>query len=229
MPLGQLGAFRLWAEAYARVVEFRFCDERSEAGFSWIVAEPATRTSHALAANGRVWLVDPLRFEPALARAGELGTFAGVLQLLDRHKRDCAAIAAELGVSLHVVPDELPGTPFTTVPVLRRRRWSETALWWEATRTLVVPEAIGTNAFYSAGRDLAGVHLLLRFAPPRDALGRFEPDHLLVGHGEGLHGPDAGTGLRQALGHARSGLPRLMLRAPALAIDAVRRRRPGQR
>jgi hypothetical protein len=171
-----------------------------------------------------VWLVDPLRFEPALARARDLGALAGVLQLLDRHKRDCAAIAAEVGVPLHVVPDELPATPFTAFPIVRTKRWNETALWWDATRTLVVPEAVGTNRFYTAGRDLAGVHLLLRFLPPRDALGRFEPAHLLVGHGEGLHGPDAGTGLRQALDHARGGLPKLLLRAPAFAIDAIRRR-----
>ena len=70
------------------------------------------------------------------------------------------------------------------------------------------------------------MHLLLRLSPPRDALGGLEPEHLLVGHGEGLHGAgrDA-TALRDALAHARTGLPRLALRIPAFAIDAIRRRR----
>ena len=44
----------------------RFCDDRGAHGFSWLVEEPMTRTSHVLAADGRVWLVDPVRHEPAL-------------------------------------------------------------------------------------------------------------------------------------------------------------------
>jgi hypothetical protein len=202
-----------------------FCDERGADGFSWIVDEPMTRTSHALAAGGRVWLVDPVRHEPALERALGLGTPEAVLQLLDRHNRDCAHIAAELGIPHLPAPDALPETPFELVVVRDSRRWRERALWWPDERTLVVAEAIGTNTFFRAGSDRAGVHLLLRLMPPRAELERFEPHHLLVGHGEGLHGAEAIDGLRGALAHARSGLPRLALRAPALALDAVRRRR----
>lgn len=203
----------------------RFCDERGARGFSWIVDEPATRTSHALAADGRLWLVDPMRFEPALERARTLGEPAAVLQLLDRHNRDCAAIAAELGIPHLVTPEALPDTPFEVVPVRRTRRWREIALWWPAERTLVVAEAIGTNRFFAAEQEPAGTHLLLRLAPPRNALGGFAPQHLLVGHGTGLHGSEAATGLHGALAHARSGLPGLVVRIPALALDAVRRRR----
>jgi hypothetical protein len=203
----------------------RFCDDRGEQGFSWIVDEPMTRTSHALAADGRVWLVDPVGFEPALARARELGEAAGVLQLLDRHNRDCEAIARELGVPHVVAPDAVPDSPFEAIPLRRNRRWRETALWWPAQRTLVVAEAIGTNRFFAVRGESAGVHLLLRLSPPRDALRALEPEHLLVGHGEGLHGRAATEGLRHALDHSRNGLPRILLRAPALAVDAVRRRR----
>ena len=206
-------------------VRIRVCDDRGAAGFSWIVDEPATRTSHALAAGGRVWLVDPVRHEPSLARSRELGEPRAVLQLLDRHNRDCAAVAQALGVPHLVVPDAVPDSPFEVVALRRTKRWRETALWWPAERTLVVPEAIGTNAFFAAGGDRAGVHLLLRLTPPRDALSGVEPEHLLVGHGEGLHGPAAAEGLDEALAHARSGLPRLVLRAPALVLDATRRRR----
>ncbi|HET9242906.1 MAG TPA: hypothetical protein VFN99_05640 [Gaiella sp.] len=203
----------------------RFCDDRGAHGFSWTVDEPATRTSHALAAGGRVWLVDPVRFAPAIDRLRELGSPVAVLQLLDRHNRDCATVAQELGVPHVVTPDELPGTPFDAVSVRRSRRWHEVALWWAAERTLVVAEAVGTNAFYTGGRSSAGVHLLMRLSPPRDALGHLSPEHLLVGHGEGLHGPAARDGLETALSTARTGLPRLLARVPAFVIDAVRRRR----
>ena len=201
-------------------MEFRFCDDRGARGFSWIVDEPATRTSHVLASDGRVWLVDPVRYEPALERAATLGTAVAVLQLLDRHNRDCAAVATMLGVPHIVVPDELQDTAFDMIGVRRRKRWREVALWWQAERTLVIAEAIGTNGFYARpGRD-AGVHLLLRLSPPRDALGAFAPEHLLVGHGEGLHGVAATSGLRDALDDARKSLPRIALRVPALALDA---------
>ena len=206
-------------------MEIRFCDERGARGFSWIVDEPATRTSHALAADGRVWIVDPVRFAPAIDRLRELGDPVAVVQLLDRHNRDCAVLAQELGVPHVVTPEALPGTPFEVVSVRRSRGWREVALWWEAERTLVVAEAVGTNAFYTGGHGAAAVHLLTRVSPPRDALGRFAPEHLLVGHGEGLHGPAARDGLATALATARTGLPRLLAKVPAFAIDAVRRRR----
>ena len=206
-------------------MQIELCDDRGAAGFSWIVDEPATRTSHALADGGRVWLVDPLRDDVALERACALGRPAAVVQLLDRHNRDCAAVAAELGVPHLVVPDEVPASPFEAIALTRRRTWRETALWWPATRTLVVAEAIGTNRFFAAGGAAAGVHLLLRLTPPRAELGRLAPEHLLVGHGRGVHGPAAEAALRQALDHARTGLPRLLRRIPGYAADAIRRRR----
>ncbi len=206
-------------------MEIRFCDDRGEHGFSWVVDESATRTSHALAADGKVWLVDPVRHGPALKRARSLGVPTGVIQLLDRHNRDSESIAKELGVPHLVTPDELPGTPFELYVVKESPRWRERALWWPAERTLVVAEAIGTNVFYRTGSDLAGVHLLKRVTPPRAQLGRFKPKHLLVGHGEGLHEPAASEALRTALAGARTGLPRLLLNVPAFALDAARRRR----
>jgi hypothetical protein len=205
------------------VTGLRFCDELPF-GFSWLVEEPATRTSHALASDGRVWLVDPVDWEPALERVPTLGSPAAVVQLLDRHRRDCARIAERLGVAHVVVPDALAGSPFTCLPLVRIRGWRETALWWPETRTLVVAEAIGTNDFFRVGDERVGVHLLLRLAPPR-RLDGLEPVHLLVGHGEGVHGDAAAVTLREAVASARPRLPRALLRAPAFALDAVRRRR----
>ena len=199
----------------------RFCDDRGAQGFSWIVDEPMTRTSHALAGEGRVWLVDPVRFEPVLARARELGEATAVLQLLDRHNRDCEALARELGVPHVVAPDAFPGTPFEAIPLKRTKRWRETALWWPAQRTLAVAEALGTNPFFAAGGDAAGVHLLLRLSPPRDALRAFEPEHLLA---RARRGPPRTGGDRGAPPGARP-LPQRASAGRASRARARRRRR----
>ena len=165
-------------------MNLRFCDETTD-GFGWIVDEAMTRTSHALVAEGRVWLVDPVDWPEAVERATGLGEPAGVVQLLDRHKRGCAAIAERLGLGHLVTPDEIPGTPFEVVPVMRRKRWQERALWWPDARTLVTADALATNRFYTGGKGRVGVHILLRLTPPR-LLGRLEGDRTLVGHGEGV-------------------------------------------
>ena len=184
-------------------MEFRFCDDAGNDGFSWIVAEPMTRTSHALAAEGKVWLVDPVDWPIALERAAALGEPTAVVQLLDRHDRDAARIAEHLGIPHLRLPSALPGSPFEMVEVMRSRRWREVALWWPTRRTLVVAEALGTNSFFVVGDDRVGVHGLLKLTPPRRLLGGYEPEHLLVGHGEGVHGPDAAAALRDALSRSR--------------------------
>lgn len=192
---------------------FRFCDELGADGFGWIVEEAMARTSHALAADGKVWLVDALDWPDAVDRAVALGEPAGVIQLLDRHNRDCAALAARLGVPHVVAPDVLPGSPFTFVPVMRWKRWRESALWWPAARTLVTGDAVATNRFYTAGKAPLGVHILLRLTPPRQ-LGALEPERVLVGHGEGIVGAGASDALRDALATSRRRLPGLIVRLP---------------
>ena len=194
-------------------MNLRFCDDLGQNGFSWIVDEAMTRTSHALADGGKVWLVDPVDWPDAIDRTLALGEPAGVLQLLDRHNRDCAALAERLDVPLFVAPDNVPGSPFECIAVKRRKRWRETALWWPDSAMLVVAEAVGTNAFYTGGKSPVGVHLLLRMTPPK-ALAAYEPDRLLVGHGEGVHGPAAAVGLRHALEHSRGELPGVLVRLP---------------
>jgi hypothetical protein len=183
-------------------METAFCDDRGAAGFSWIVREPMTRTCHALASGGRVWLVDPIDWPAAIERAAALGTPAAVLQLLDRHNRDCAAVANRLAVPHLKMPAALPDTPFEVIEVKCSSRWQEVALWWPDRRTLVVAEALGTNPFFPAGDDRVGVHGLLKLTPPR-MLRTHEPEYLLVGHGEGIHGPEATVAVRQALSRSR--------------------------
>ncbi len=190
----------------------RACDDLGADGFSWIADEAMTRTSHVLAADGRVWLVDPVDWPEGVERALGLGEPAAVLQLLDRHPRDCAAIAERLDVPHLVTPDAVPGSPFEVVPIMRRRRWQERALWWPGTRTLVTADALGTNRFFTGGRGAVGVHMLLRLKPPRQ-LGAFDAERLLVGHGEGVL-TDAAAAIRHALRRSRRDLPRVLVRLP---------------
>jgi hypothetical protein len=141
-----------------------------------------------------------------------LGEPAGVLQLLNRHNRACAAFAERLGVPHHRVPFEAVG-PFETVAIMRRKRWQEVALWWPERRVLVAADALGTVPHYFAlGGEPLGVHPVLRLTPPRQ-LARFDPEHVLCGHGAGVH-ERATEALREALASSRRRLPRLALELP---------------
>jgi hypothetical protein len=194
-----------------------FVDE-TDWGFGWVSSEKARirMTGHALAADGQVWLVDPPEGDVE-ARVRALGEPAGVIQLLDRHNRACADFAERLGLPHHRVPLEgIEGAPFELVQVLRRRFWREVALWWPDRRVLVCADALGTVPHYFAlGGERLGVHPLLRPTPPR-RLGRLEPDHVLCGHGAGVH-EDATAAVRDALATARRRLPRLLVE-PLLAL-----------
>jgi hypothetical protein len=200
-----------------------FCDDLGRDGFSWIVDEPMTRTSHALACDGKVWLVDPVDWPEAIDRARTLGEPAGVLQLLDRHNRDSAELASRLGVPHLIAPSSVPGSPFEVIRLTTSRVWREVALWWPERRTLVVAEALGTNPFFRNGDDPVGVHPLLKLAPPR-TLRPFEPEHLLVSHGRGIHGSAAEIASRQALSRSRLSFFGWALSLPRLVRQARRSR-----
>ena len=193
----------------------RVVDEQ-EFGFGWIsAANPRSQlASHALTADGRVWIVDATDAPELDDRIRGLGEPAGVIQLLDRHNRSCAAVAARLGVAHHRVPfDGVRGSPFEVVPVVRRFSWHEVALWWPEQRVLVCADAVGTVPHYFAlGGERVGIHPLLRLTPPRQ-LGRFDTEHALVGHGEGLH-HNAAAAVREALANSRRRLPRLLVELP---------------
>ena len=190
--------------------ELRFCDE-FEGAFGWQVDERMERTSHAVAVDGKVWLFDPLAWAPALERIPALGKPAGVIQLLDRHERDSAAVAAHLGVPHFAVPlDGVPDLGIELVRVADSRFWHEVAAWIPSRRTLVCADALGTAQYFRAGDEPLAVHPLLRLKPPRK-LARFEPEHVLCGHGAGVHGAEAPAALREALRTSRRRLPRALM------------------
>ncbi len=182
----------------------------------WVEPEPAWmgRAAHAVRdGDGRVWVFDPFDAGDALERVRALGEPAGVVQLLDRHGRDCSAWAEQLGVPHHVVPRS--GLPFELIGVVGLPTWREVAAWLPDTGTLVVADALANASGYRAAGEPLGVHPFLRMVPPR-ALGRLPVEHLLLGHGPALHGPAAREAIAAALRTSRS-------RAPRFAVDQVRR------
>jgi hypothetical protein len=179
-------------------------------GLTWVVDEPMRRASHALVDGDRVWLVDPVEAAEPLERAQALGEIAGVIQLLDRHDRDSAALAARFGVPHLSLPDAVPGTPFDVVKIVDVPKWRERALWWPERQALVVAEAVGTGPFFKLREQRLGVHPMLRLTPPR-ALRRFAPTDLLVGHGGPLHGPETASALSTALDRSRGDLPAMVV------------------
>lgn len=180
-----------------------------EHGVSWVMDEWMQRGSHALVHEGKVWLIDPVDVPEAIEQAVQLGEIAGVIQLLDRHPRACAALAEHYGVPHHVLPDELPGTPFQVISVLSGRAWSERAIWWPDTGTLVVAEQVGTNPYYALSKaSKVGVHPMMRgFLGTR--VGEHLPvQHLLVGHGAPVH-DDAAVAIATAYRRRLRDLPLL--------------------
>jgi hypothetical protein len=186
--------------------------EEHPLGLTWVVEEPMERAFHALVHERRVWLVDPLD-DPGLAEATELGEPAAVLQLLDRHNRDCGVVAERLGVPHLRVPDAVPSSPFEAIAAVRRPGWKETALWWPERGALVVAEALAANPMHTGGTVPVGMHLLLRPWPPRSLRG-YRPEHLLLGHGHGVRGAEAGAAVQTAYSRSRSDLPRVLLGLP---------------
>jgi hypothetical protein len=185
-------------------LKVRFCDE-FDASFGWIVDEFMERCSHALIVEGRVWLIDPVDADGVEERVRAAGQPAGVLQLLDRHNRDCAQLARHFDVGHYVVPRD-PMPPFEFVSIKDGRIWKEAALWWPDARLLVSAEALGTARYYRAGKDRLAVHPLLRALPPRRQLDGLRPARILCGHGSGIH-EDAETAFREALSTSRRRIP----------------------
>jgi hypothetical protein len=183
-------------------------------GVTWVADDALQRAAHALAHEGRVWLVDPFEDEEALTRAAALGEIAGVLQLFIGHGRDGKRLAQRLNVPFLELPDHVPDAPFHVLR-LDQLVWKERALWWPERQGLIVGESVGTAPHYAVGPGPLGVHVFRRPLPP-DVLKGLAPEHLLVGHGPPLHGPDATVALREALHRSRRDIPTLIRRLPGL-------------
>jgi hypothetical protein len=189
-----------------------FCDE-FEGGFGWIADEFVERCSHAFVADSRVWLIDALDGDGVQERVRAAGEPAGVIQLLDRHNRDCAELATKLGVPHHMVPQQ---------PLGMSRNWKEVALWWPERRVLACGDVLGSARYYRAGDERIAVHPFLRLRPPRGTFAQLQPAAILCGHGPGVF-EDADAALREAFRTARRRIPAQL----ASAVRAWRANRPS--
>ncbi|WEL18099.1 Metallo-beta-lactamase superfamily enzyme [Halorhabdus sp. SVX81] len=206
-------------------------DDGWAGGTTWIAhpEESMQRASHALFVDDAVWLVDPVDADGLDDHLADLGDVAGVVVLLDRHKRDADAIALRHDVPVYVpewmdgvatemtAPVERFGTTladtYTVYPIKDSRFWQEAALYDEDEGTLVIPEAVGTASYFRTGDERIGVHPMLRLKPPR-RLREFSPERILVGHGDPVV-TEASDALADAIDGARR-------RIPALYVDAAK-------
>lgn len=200
--------------------------DRFEGGVGWIAypEERMRRASHAVESDGGLWIVDPVDAPGVDDLLAEYADLEGVVVLLDRHTRDSAAVAGRHDVPVYV-PEWMDGVASDlTAPVERfgdrlaafeSIRLVDNPLWQEAVlydgETLIVPEALGTAEFFRAPEERLGVHPALRPFPPK-RLRRYDPDLLLVGHGEGVSN-DAGAAIRRSIDDARRTAIPLYLKA----------------
>jgi hypothetical protein len=202
------------------VVRWTPTDEHDDC-FGWVADERLARTSHALRADGRVYLIDPLLGDGVEERVRALGEPAAVLQLLDRHERDCAAWAGRLGVPHLRVWERTTDLPFELLPVYDSRLWREAALWEPLSETLVCGDALGTLPYFCAPGEPVGWHPLVRIRPPRSFRGR-APQRILVGHGPGLD-DGAANALPDLVAHGRRRLPQALASILRTSVRAASR------
>jgi hypothetical protein len=189
-------------------LSLQLCDG-FEGGLGWTESGFLARTSHALEVGGAVLVFDPVDAPGIDERIRALGEPGAVVQLLDRHERDSAAVASRLGVPHLRMELDAHGGTGRLVRIVWKRVWKEVAFWEPERRVLVVADALGTVGYFTAPGEPIGVHPLLRLCPPRD-LGDLEPEHILCGHGAGVHGRTATVALREALATSRRRLPRAL-------------------
>ena len=184
------------------------CDE-FEGGFGWTEPGFLERTSHALEIRGAVLVFDPVEMPGIDERIRAFGEPEAVVQLLDRHERDSAAVATRLGVPHLRMELGAHGERGQLISIVWNRVWKEVAFWEPERRVLVVADALGTVGYFTAPGEAIGVHPVIRLRPPRE-LGELQPEHILCGHGAGVHGPAATVALREALETSRRRLPRAL-------------------
>lgn len=170
------------------------------------------RASHAVVAGGGTWLIDPVDGDDLDQILAPLPPVRGVLQLIDRHGRDGAALAGRFGVPCHRTPaGGVPGLPLTAVPVVMRPWWREVALWWPETGSLIVAESLGTAPYFPVPGARIGIHPMMRLTPPR-RLADLEAGRLLCCHGAPATGPGVADEIRRALDDSRRDAPRMLAR-----------------
>lgn len=216
------------AKVTTHATEFEEID-RWEGGVGWIAhpEEIMQRASHAFATEEGVWLTDPVDADGIDDLVAEFGDVRGVAVLSNHHVRDADAIATRHDVPVYL-PETMTGVaerldaPVGRIAVgatlgeyeLVEVAHSGSEFWQEYAlydgETLLVAESVGGAPYLRVGDERLGVMVMRRLTPPTDALGDFEPERVLSGHGPGVD-EDASAALQDALANARRRLPRALL------------------
>ena len=201
--------------------------DETDGGIGWLAypEEGMERASHALATDAGVLLVDPVDADGVETLYEEYGEVGGVAVLLDRHSRDAETFAdrhdvpvyapswmdidGKLDRSAEPLAEFLADTAYDCLELRNSSFWAEAVL--TDGETLVVPEALGTAAYFRAGTEPIGVHPMLRLFPPR-SLRRHDVEQVRVGHGAGID-TNTTTAVRDAIDNARRRLPKAYLGA----------------
>lgn len=218
------------AKVTDHATDFREVD-RWEGGVGWMAHpnEIMQRTSHALATDDGVLIVDPVDADGIDDLIAELGNPAGVVILSGFHKRDAEKFAHRYDVPIYL-PDQMEriGSDFDAatervslgdslggydlINVYDGRvlgeNWYECALY-DGT-TLQIGCSIGSAPFQRVKNERLGMALIRRHDPTRENLEHVEPDRVLSGHGAGVH-EHAAEALARALENARSRYLRALL------------------
>lgn len=207
-------------------------------GLSWIAhpTEPGQRSSHAVRTADGVWLFDPIDAPGIDERVRSLGEVTGVAVCSRYHTRDAETFARRYDVSIHTadwidrVEDRVDApvrsttadldNAFRTVACRPLPIWKELCCYHEPSKTLIVPDSLGTIDPWVVGDERLGLELFRRLQPPRQ-LAALDPNRVLVGHGDPVT-EDAGQALEDALVGVRRSFPRAALANGRETVQAIR-------
>jgi glyoxylase-like metal-dependent hydrolase (beta-lactamase superfamily II) len=201
------------------------------------------RSSTALAAGGRVWLVDPVRAEGLDAEIDRLGRVAAVVQTIPWHDRDVAWFAHLYGVPVLVPRGQetlsermiqtpvqavdaggaIPDSPLRFIPV-GGRGWGEAVVWWPERRVLVTGDVLGNASYFVRDGERLAVHPLRRLWPPAHLV-PLRPERIHPGHGVSVT-EGAAAALAEAVATSRSQMLQAWLHGAVCALRRVRRAGP---
>jgi hypothetical protein len=206
--------------------------DRWDGGVGWVAhpGEGGGRVSHAVdAADGGVWVLDPLDAPGVDDLLADRGAVRGVVVGSEYHARDAGAVARRHDVAVHVHRSLDRAADRVDAPVERFAgrlgefdpirlhplfAWRETALYRPDDGTLYVPDFLSSHPKFRAGGERIGMPSLSRVTAPPDRLVGLDPARVLFGHGEGVF-EDAAGALSASLTGARRRFPRALSNAPA--------------
>lgn len=205
--------------------------DRWEGGVGWMAhpTEIMRRTSHALATDEGVLIVDPVDADGVDDLVAEFGDPEGVVTLVNYHKRDADEVARRHGVPIYL-PEPMDGIASELEASTEPVGLGETLGGYELVEvydgtilgqevyeyalyngtTLRIGCTIGGAPFQRVKNERLGMALVRRHDPNPDALNHVEPERVLSGHGAGVH-ENAADALSQALASARERYLRALL------------------